>query len=237
MTAPRVCKRLSIAAAGTRCGLTLWRSSLRADCTRMLRPGSRGRTHFAPFGRCVQTTAASLITKRAARADPGPALLADPHSAPTGHRLPRGQRLCRRGEQPRRFGKGAFGQAVARLCGAEERRACGLARSAIRHLTRCACSSAARAKRARSELRDGPQARAPQGSRRAATTAAPKRHGLPGRAFAALNRRAQSTPAKPATSRQPPLNTPARHPPCTQPQPGRPSRLQISNVKADWFSA
>ncbi|WP_309624071.1 hypothetical protein, partial [Methylibium sp.] len=37
----------------------------------------------------------------------------------------------------------------------------------------------------RSELRDGPRARAPQGSRSAAETASMKRCRLPGRAFAA----------------------------------------------------
>ncbi len=47
------------------------------------------RAHFAPFGRCVQTVSASQLTKRAARADPGAALLAAAQIAPAGHRLPR----------------------------------------------------------------------------------------------------------------------------------------------------
>ena len=144
---------------------------------------------------------------RSALRAPTPALRSSPpHTAPppgTACRVP--TVFCSCGQQPPRPRKGAFGQAVARLCGAEERKACGLARSASWHLTRCACSSAAPAQRARSELRAGPQDRAPQGSRRAAPTAAPKRHGLPGRAFAPLDSKEQSGPSKSASRRRLPV--------------------------------
>jgi len=52
------------------------RSALRADCAAMLAPGSRRRTRYAHYVRCARTTAASQLTKRAARADPDAALLA-----------------------------------------------------------------------------------------------------------------------------------------------------------------
>ena len=55
------------------------------------------------------------------------------------------------------------GAAPGRLCAAEERRAWGRARSALRKLTRRTCSSAVSAANA-SELCDGPQGRAPQGT-------------------------------------------------------------------------
>ena len=70
----------------------------------------------------------------------------------------------------RRIGKGATGQAVARLRGAEERRARGRARQ------RASSSISARLferseRSERSELRDAPRALVPLGSRRAAPTA------------------------------------------------------------------
>ena len=78
----------------------LWRSALRTDCTAVLGPRSRGRTHCAHFVRCVQTTAASQTTKRAARADLGPALLVAPEFARAGWRLPLRHRwgCCRKGK-------------------------------------------------------------------------------------------------------------------------------------------
>ncbi len=80
--------------------------------------------------------------------------------------------------------KVAPGQGAARLRGAEERRPCGRARSAQRNLTRRTLSE--RSERSeRSELCDGPQGRAPQGTRCVAPTATPKRCRLPGRDFAA----------------------------------------------------
>ena len=51
------------------------RRSRCADSAAVLGPGSRGRTRFVRFAHCVQTARASQSTKRAARADPGPALL------------------------------------------------------------------------------------------------------------------------------------------------------------------
>jgi hypothetical protein len=66
----------------------LWRSALRADSTALLGPGSRRKTPFVRFAHCGQTVSASQFTKRAARADPGPALLVAPEIAPAGYRLP-----------------------------------------------------------------------------------------------------------------------------------------------------
>jgi len=56
-----------IAARAAHRALIRWRSPLRCDCTALLGPGSRRRTHCAHFVRCVQTPAASQITKRALR--------------------------------------------------------------------------------------------------------------------------------------------------------------------------
>jgi hypothetical protein len=64
----------------------LWRSALCADSAAMLGAGSRRATRSV---RCAQTSAAGQITKRAARADPAPALLVAPQIAPGGCRLPR----------------------------------------------------------------------------------------------------------------------------------------------------
>jgi len=83
-----------------------------------------------------------------------------------------------------RIRKGAPGQAAARLRGAEEHRARGRARQ--RASSTVSPRLFERSERSeRSELRDGPRARVPQGSRRAAPPASLKRCGLPGRAFAA----------------------------------------------------
>ena len=82
----------SVAAGGIRRGLMLGRSALRADSTAMLRAGSRRAARCANCVRSAQTCAASQITKRAARADPAPALLVAPQIAPAGCRLPRGHR-------------------------------------------------------------------------------------------------------------------------------------------------
>ncbi len=177
----------------------------------MLALGSRRTTHFARFALCVQTGAASQFTKRASHADPrpglagragpaGPAvrkaqavrwtacvrahLLVATEIAPAGHRPPRGNACGSCREQRPRPSKGAFGQDGARLWGAEKRRARGLARSASCPLTRRGCPNAANAVSEVSSA-TGPRGRASQGRRRAAPTAPVKRHGLPGRAFAA----------------------------------------------------
>ena len=86
------------------------------DCAAMLGQRSRRGTHFANCVRAVRTTATSQITKRAARADRRPVLLATPEIARTGHRLPRRCIVGIRGsENQKRFRKGAWGQASARL--------------------------------------------------------------------------------------------------------------------------
>ena len=81
-----------VAAGATRRGLMLWRSALRTDCTAVLGPRSCRRIHCAHFVRCVQTTAASQMLTRAARADLEPALLVATEFAPAGWRLPLKQR-------------------------------------------------------------------------------------------------------------------------------------------------
>jgi hypothetical protein len=139
-------ERPRVAAGGIRRGLMLWRSALRADCTAMLGPRSRRRTRCVSCAHCAQTTAASQMTMRAARADRGPALLVATEIAPTGYRLPRVPPACfstRKNivpckgapaaspaglffdEESHRLGKGAGGWTAARLCAAEKRRACG----------------------------------------------------------------------------------------------------------------
>ncbi len=78
------------AAGAARSGLAVWRSAARRDCAPVLGLGSRRTTHCVRFALSVQTGAASQTTKRAARADPKPALLTAPHRAQGGQRLPRG---------------------------------------------------------------------------------------------------------------------------------------------------
>ena len=79
-----------VAAGAARRGLNLERSGAeRADCPVVLARGSGRRTHYAPCGRFVRTTAARMMTKCAARTDPRAALLGAPEIAPAGLRLPR----------------------------------------------------------------------------------------------------------------------------------------------------
>jgi hypothetical protein len=141
-------------------------------------------THFAHSVRYVQTTAASQLTKRAARADLEPALLVTPQIAPAGCRLPRGQRLALFVTKR---------DVSAKACPGRLRSACeapsstGLvarARSALRQLT-CRRLFEHSERSERRELGDGPRDRAAQGSLSEAKTAEPKRSSLPGRAFAA----------------------------------------------------
>ena len=130
------------AAGSARRGLMPWRSALRSDCAAVLGLQSRRKTRCVRCAHSAQTTATSQITKRAARADPGPAFLAAPQIAPGGQRLARcrgGASCCMR---HRRFSKGGSGQAGARLGGAEHRRARGRAPQArFVHLTRRDCLS------------------------------------------------------------------------------------------------
>ena len=183
ITAPS-CRGSSVAAGGTRRALMLWRSALRSDCTAVLGPRSRRKTHCAHFVRCVQTPAASQTTKRAARADLEPARIKATQIAPVGYHLPLRQRCGFSSKRKPRVSKGASGQVVARLWCAEKRRARGRARSALRRLT-CRRLFERSERSERSELGDRPRDRASQGSRSAAQTAPAKRRGLPGCAFAA----------------------------------------------------
>jgi hypothetical protein len=184
---PRQSRR--VAAGGARRQLMLWRSALRSDCTPVLGPRSRRKTHYAHFVRCVQTTAASQMWKRAVRADLRPPLLIATQIATTGHRLPRSHRLSFLDDSKSRFSEGAFGQAGARLWSAEKRRARGRARSAHQLLTRRVCLSRESAANGASSA-TWPRDRASQGSRSEAKTAPAKRGSLPGRAFAAPARHA-----------------------------------------------
>ena len=216
MVAGSLCLWLRVAAGSARQERLLWRSPRRVDSAAcpgqrpgpspgtnspqdclspdsVLGPGSRRKTRFVRCALCAQTVATSQLTKRAARADPRPALLAAPEGAPAGHRRPRvpSVGLCR-GRQ-HCCCECVSGQAAACLWSAEKRRARGLARSANRHLTRRNCLSAVSAANEAS-FATGPRDRASQGSRSEAETATAARCGLPGRAFAARNL-ANKTPA------------------------------------------
>ena len=184
---------------------------LRIDSTAVLGSGSCRRTRFVRSAHCAQTAAASQFTKRAARADPeprlagragpgGPAvrqaqtvlrpvrvrahLLVARDSAPTRYRLPLCHECGFSWDKQRRCSKGACGQAGVRLWGAEQHRACGRARSALRYLT-CRRLFERSERSERSEFGDRPRDRAAQGSLRKAQTAPAKRVSLPARAFAA----------------------------------------------------
>ena len=85
------------AAGAARPRLAVWRSPLRADFAAVLGLGSHRITRCVRCALYAQTNAASQTTMRAARADPSPPLLAAPHRASTGQRLPRGQRMAVRG--------------------------------------------------------------------------------------------------------------------------------------------
>ena len=90
------------AAGAARRGLILGRPSRSEGCTALLAFGSRRRTHYAPCGRFVRTTAAKMMTKCAARTDPCGPLLGAPEIAPTGLCLPRSWVFGVRYSGPRR---------------------------------------------------------------------------------------------------------------------------------------
>jgi len=183
---PALARLRRIAARAARRALMRWRSPLRVDCTALLGPRSRRRTHCAHFVRCVQTTAASQLTKRvlrtrrprpcAARRHPNRAQRAALAAKSTGGavRFKHRDAGCKAGS----------GQVAARLWSAEKRRARGRARNALRELT-CRRLFERSERSERSEFGDRPRDRASQGSRRVATTAPAKRCGLPGPRFAA----------------------------------------------------
>ena len=110
-------QRFRVAPGGARRGLMVARSAHSADCTAVLGQGSRRRTRFTHCVRCAQTVATSQSTKRAARADPCPAILVAPQIAPGGHRLSR--RFFSWVKQNKCTRKGVLGQATARLRSAE----------------------------------------------------------------------------------------------------------------------
>ena len=98
---------------GRRCATTALRCSARGRVAKLT-----PLTAFAPF----RQTATSQITKRAARADPSPALLVAPQIAPSEYRLPRVQP----GFAPPRRGTTVVAKPRAGRCG----RACEAPRSA-----------------------------------------------------------------------------------------------------------
>ena len=146
--------------AGTQAGRRRQRSVLRTDFPVLLAPGSCGATHCARCARFVQTVRRkSDVTKRAARADPGTALLgaadiAPPCSAPPSQRLPL--------EQRQRCSPDAHATTLpAKVRAVRRGRACAQPRSAAATAARAAravhhsrgdCPSAARASE-RSEFR------------------------------------------------------------------------------------
>lgn len=114
--------RMRVAAGAARWGLLLGRSAWQADCTAMLAPGSCRRTHCAPCGRSVQTTAASQTTKRAGARRPWRCASRRPRhrpqrTAPAATTTGVGVR----GKHSQWFSKGGLGQAAVRLRGAERR--------------------------------------------------------------------------------------------------------------------
>ena len=169
----------------------LRRSSLRAHSAAVRAPRSSRVTRYAPCGRCARTDAASQSTKRAARADLGAVLLTAAEIAPAKRHLPLKHPGGVRAARHPCLGEGGPGWAGARLWEAEEHSIPGRARSAHRGLTCRVCSSAAAEGRVASYAA-GPGMRAPQGSRRAATTLTSKRPSPPGPAFARANLNMQS---------------------------------------------
>ena len=150
----------------------------RADCPAVLTGRAHRATHCVRFALCVQTGAMRMTTKRAARAALPAALLGAPQWACAGYRLPRRWAFgvpCTEVQSPepgatwrcanQRPGcEGPWGPCAARLCGAEERRACARAQR-VRHHSHRACLNAEPAGRAVSCAMRA-QDRAPQGSRR-----------------------------------------------------------------------
>ena len=124
-----------------------------SDCPAVLAQRSHRGTRCVRCARYAQTAAMRMSTKRAARADRWAVLLGAPQIARAGYRLPRrcvvGARALglRHPEHQEPGCKGLRAGRAARLWGAEEHRACGLARSAIRAHSRRSCPSAAPAGR------------------------------------------------------------------------------------------
>ena len=172
---------------------SLWRSPRSGDSPALLDPRSHRKTRFVRCAHCAQTVAMSQMTKRAqARADPGPALLgAAAGAAPAAH-----PHLCvnlwrvlagdHRGSSQSR-GRVA-GRAPLRRRGAQGLGGCaspqGEASSAACLSTEHRQPAQQDAARARASSALAPGHRAPQGSRRAATTAAVKHARPPAHAYA-----------------------------------------------------
>jgi hypothetical protein len=110
-----------------------------------------------------------------------------PPAAKPNHRSTRDESFS---EAHQRFSKGAFGQAAACVGGAEKRRACGRARSALRHLTRRDCLSAAN-EVSEASFAAGHMTEHRRGVGAPAPTAEVACRGLSGRAFAAQILQAQ----------------------------------------------
>ena len=161
--------------AGQRPPLRLRRSPLRVDCPAVLGLAACRRTRCVHFVHSAQTAAASQLWRRAARAGRKPCAprrrrVAAPAARP---------RLCRAGPhvangvraQSRVWAKPRVG---GRWSDSAAPRSGGLgasARSAPPRLT-CGSLSERRERSERSEFCRGPRDRAPEGSRRAASTAA-----------------------------------------------------------------
>ena len=132
------------AAGGTRPGFGVRWSSLRADCAAMLAPGSRRITRCVRFALCARTDAASRFTKRAGARRPRSC--ASRHLSTHPGRVPPAAlppAAAFESNTTGGAGKGARGQAAARMGGAEHRRARGRARiRALRRPTRRVCPSA-----------------------------------------------------------------------------------------------
>jgi hypothetical protein len=133
--------------SGTRLALMLWRSPLRSDSAVLLGLRARRETRFTPFGRCAQTVSASQMNEaRGYARRPQPCAARRPRNR-ASRVPPTAQQCCGCSTTNTSAHRQSRGRVCAGsdICGAEERRARGRARSALQLLTRGDCSSEANA--------------------------------------------------------------------------------------------
>jgi hypothetical protein len=158
-------------------------ASLRLHCGARSEVAPLNSLRFAPFKQTRRVRSGCAL-----RAPTSALRSSSPHKSPPPGATCRAVNVCGvRDESKSRFSEGAFGQAGARLWGAEKRRARGRARSAHQHLTRRVCLTGESVANAGSSA-TWPRDRASQGSRSEAQAAPAKRASLPERAFAAQRR-------------------------------------------------
>jgi hypothetical protein len=148
----------------------------------------------SPAVRCARTTAASMFTKRAARADPDAALLAAPHAPARRPPLARGCWCAGSFVSPFRR-RGGWGQAAAPVGLAEERRAAGPRAQRATSSDWPQLSERSEPKVSVASSAAGPADRAPQGSRPRGPTEPVGRRRLPP---SAVTKRRQGVERQPA---------------------------------------